>query len=218
MFVVCICVPVLSMCVYTHVCLYMLAVFVCVCVQPRAEAEMKAAGEEVLSNQKKSHEATRLKVVSRHISALTLPRMGRRKGWPVITPDCGSRYLQLDQIQNTLISSTMLLCVLGSGRGFHGLSIHTEQIMWGEALKPLPVEPSVCGAMGWPVEMMDVAMAKPGMVRLRSCRDGQRAEGERVTDCLLHWRLVPHTCEKENWDGPGPVLPQISPAASTRPP
>ena len=31
MFVVCICVPVLSMCVYTHVCLYMLAVFVCVC-------------------------------------------------------------------------------------------------------------------------------------------------------------------------------------------
>ena len=87
MFVVCICVPVLSMCVYTHVCLYMLAVFVCVCVQPRAEAEMKAAGEEVLSNQKRSHEATRLKVVSRHISALTLPRMGRRKGWPVITPD-----------------------------------------------------------------------------------------------------------------------------------
>ena len=65
MFVVCICVPVLSMCVCTHVCLFMLAVFVCVCVQPRAEAEMKAAGEEVLSNQKRSHEATRLKVVCR---------------------------------------------------------------------------------------------------------------------------------------------------------
>ena len=89
MFVVCICVPMLSMCVYTHVLIYAgcVCVFVCVCVQPRAEAEMKAAGEEVLSNQKKSHEATRLKVVSRHISALTLPRMGRRKGWPVITPD-----------------------------------------------------------------------------------------------------------------------------------
>ena len=85
-------------------------------------------------------------------------------------------------------------------------------------MKPLPVEPSVCGAMGWPVEMMDVAMARPGMVRLWSCRDGQRAEGERVTDCLLHWRLVLHTCEKENWESPGPVLPQISPAASTRPP
>ena len=144
-------------------------VCVCVCVQRRAEAEMKMTGEDVLSNQKRSHEATRLKVVCCCISALILPRMGTRKGWPVITPDCGSRYLQLDQIQNTLISSTVLLCVLGSGRGFDGLSIHTEQIMWGEALKPLPVEPSVCGAMGWPVEMMDVAMKRPGMVRLRSC-------------------------------------------------
>ena len=58
-----------------------------VCVWPRADAEMKAAGEEVLSNQKRSHEAIRLKVVSHHISALTLSRMGMRKGWPVITPD-----------------------------------------------------------------------------------------------------------------------------------
>ena len=93
------------------VCVYMY-----VCVRPRAEAEMKGAGEEVLSNQKRSHEVTRLKVVSRHISAMTLPRMGTRKGWPVITPDCGSRYLQLDKIQNTLISSTVF-CVLGPGRG-----------------------------------------------------------------------------------------------------
>ena len=106
------------MCVYTHVCLYMLAVFVCVCVQPRAEAEMKVAGEEVLSNQKRSHEATRLKVVCCCISALILPRMGTRKGWPVITPDCGSRYLQLHQIQNMLFSSTMLLCVLDQKVGF----------------------------------------------------------------------------------------------------
>ena len=111
----------------------------------------------------------------------------------------------------------VVVCV-GPESGVHGLRIHTEQIMWGEALKPLPVEPSVCGAMGWPVEMMDVAMKRPGMVRLRSCRGGQRTEGEGVTDCLLHWRLVPHTCEKENWEGPGPVLPWISPAASTRPP
>jgi len=168
---------------------------------------MKVAGEEVLSNQKRSHEATRLKVVCRLISALTLPRMGTRKGWPVITPDCGSRYLQLDQIQNTLISSTVLLCVLGSGRGFHGLRIHTEQITWGGALKPLPVEPSVCGAMGWPLEMRDVAMARSGMVRLRSCRDGQRAEGERVIDCLLHWRLF-HTHVKRRT---GKVLGQCCP-------
>ena len=171
MFVVCICVPMLSMCVYTHVLIYAgcVCVFVCVCVQPRAEAEMKVAGEEVLSNQKRSHEAIRLKVVCRRISALTLPRMGRRKAWPVIPPDCSSRYLQLDQVQNTLISSTVLLCVFGSGRGFHGLRIHTEQITLGGALKLLPVKPSVCGAMGWPVEMMDVAMKRPGMVRLRSC-------------------------------------------------
>ena len=189
------------------VCVLCVCVCVCVCVRPRAEAEMKVAGEEVLSNQKRSHEATRLKVVCRLISALTLPRMGTRKGWPVITPDCGSRYLQLDQIQNTLISSTVLLCVLGSGRGFHGLRIHTEQITWGGALKPLPVEPSVCGAMGWPLEMRDVAMARSGMVRLRSCRDGQRAEGERVIDCLLHWRLF-HTHVKRRT---GKVLGQCCP-------
>ena len=62
----------------------------------------------------------------------------------------------------------VVVCV-GPESGVHGLRIHTEQIMWGEALKPLPVEPSVCGAMGWPVETMDVAMKRPGMVRLRSC-------------------------------------------------
>ena len=68
---------------------------------------MKVAGEEVLSNQKRSHEATRLKVVCRLISALTLPRMGTRKGWPVITPDCGSRYLQLDRYKT---HSSVLPC------------------------------------------------------------------------------------------------------------
>ena len=93
-----------------------MCVCVCVCVQPRADAEMKAAGEEVLSNHERSHEVTRLKVVCHRISALTLSRKGTRKGWPEITPDCGSRYLQLDKIQNTLISSTVF-CVLGPGRG-----------------------------------------------------------------------------------------------------
>lgn len=45
-----------SMCVYTHV--LVLAVFMCVflCIQPRADAEMKATGKEVLSNQKRRHE------------------------------------------------------------------------------------------------------------------------------------------------------------------
>ena len=74
-------------------------------------------------------------------------------------------------------------------------------------MKPLPVEPSVCGAMGWPLEMRDVAMARSGMVRLRSCRDGQRAEGERVIDCLLHWRLF-HTHVKRRT---GKVLGQCCP-------
>ena len=101
-----------AVCVRACVC-----VCVCVCVWPRSDAEMKVAGEEVLSNQKKSHKASRLKVVCRCISALTLSRMGMRKGWPVITPDHSSRYLQLDQIQNMLISSTMLLCVFGPERG-----------------------------------------------------------------------------------------------------
>ena len=54
------------------------------------------------------------------------------------------------------------------------------------------------GRLWPPVEMVDVAMARLGMVRrLRSCRVGQRREGERGIDCLLHWRLVPHMWEGE---------------------
>ena len=61
-------------------------------------------------------------------------------------------------------------------------------------MKPLPVEHSVWGAMGWPVEMVDIAMTRPGMVRrLRCCQVGQSPEGERGTDCLLHRSLVLHT-------------------------
>ena len=58
---------------------------------------------------------------------------------------------------------------LDQEEGVHSLRIYTEQITWGAALKPLSVEPSVCGALGSPVEMVDVAMARPRMVRLRSC-------------------------------------------------
>ena len=94
--------------------------------------------------------------------------------------------------------SPFLLCCgcLDREEGIHGLRIHTGQIRWGGALNPLPVEPSVCGAESWPFEIVDVSMARPGMVRrLRSWRVGQRPKGERGTDCLLHWRLVTHTWE-----------------------
>ena len=63
-FPVCICVPKLSMCVYTHMCLCQtclcVCVHVCMCVQPRADTEMKVTGEEVLSNHKKRQEVSPL--------------------------------------------------------------------------------------------------------------------------------------------------------------
>ena len=93
---------------------------------------------------------------------------------------------------------------LDQEEGVNDLRINTGQIRWGGDLKPLPVEHSVWGAMGWPVEMVDIAMTRPGMVRrLRSCQVGQSPEGERGTDCLLHRRLVLHTWEGElrmSWD------------------
>ena len=76
----------------------------------------------------------------------------------------------------------------------HGLRIHPGQIRWGRALKPLAIEPSVRGHMGQAFGNGGCGYGRTGMVRrLRSCRKGQRPEGERATDCLLHWRLVPHT-------------------------
>ena len=64
-----------------------------------------------------------------------------KKGWPVVTPVHGSRYLQLDQTQNTLTISTVLLCVFGLGKGIHGLRVHSGHIRWGGTLKPLPMDP-----------------------------------------------------------------------------
>ena len=64
-----------------------------------------------------------------------------------------------------LTISTVLLYVFGLGRGVHGLRIHTGQIRWGGALKLLPVEPSVFWDMARPVELVDVAMAGPRMVK-----------------------------------------------------
>ena len=80
-------------------------------------------------------------VVCRRISAVTLSRMGTSKGWPVITPDRGSRYLQLYQTQNTLTISTVLW-VFGQGRGdsWSEDSHRANQVGWG-------FEPTACGAL-----------------------------------------------------------------------
>ena len=71
---------------------------VCVCLA-REKAGMKAIGEEMTSNQKRRYMMTCLMLVCRHISTVTMSRMGMRKGWPVITQELGSRNLQLDKIQ-----------------------------------------------------------------------------------------------------------------------
>ena len=116
-----------------------------------------------------------LKVVCRQISAVTLSRKGTRKGWLVITPNRGSRYLQLGQLQNTLTISTfvlhsfMLLGVFGAGRGgaWSEDSQRTNQVGWG--FETTACEAFSLGGRGRPVEMVDVAMARPRMVRrLRS--------------------------------------------------
>ena len=131
------------MCVYMHV--LVLAVFVCVCVCVYlAQSRCRDEGDKSRGAEQPEEEARgvpSLKVVCRCISAVTLSRMIMKKGSPVITPDYGSRYLQLDQTQNRLIISIVLLCVFGTGKGPHGLRVHSGQIRWGGALKPLPVEP-----------------------------------------------------------------------------
>ena len=109
----------------------------------------------------------------------------------MITLDRGSRNLQLDQIQNMLTTSTVLLCVFGLGRGGTRTvdSARANQEEWG-------FETTACGALNlWGC---GPACGNGGRGYGRS-RDGeevkvlQRPEGERGTDCLLHWRLVPHT-------------------------
>ena len=77
-----------------------MCVCVCVCIWSREKAERKATREEMPNTQKKETQGiTSLRVVAHCISAVTLSRMGVRKGWPVITQDLGSRNLQLDEIQ-----------------------------------------------------------------------------------------------------------------------
>ena len=64
----------------------------------------------------------------------------------------------------------MFLYVFGREEQMHGLRIHPGQIRWGGALKPPPVEPTVCVNMGWPVEVVDVDTEGLGWLRrLWSC-------------------------------------------------
>ena len=78
---------------YTRVCLCHLCLRVCVCV---AQGNIREKGYR-RGNAKRSEEETQgtpsLRVVGRPISAVTLSRMGMRKGWPLITQDLGFRNL-----------------------------------------------------------------------------------------------------------------------------
>ena len=51
------------------------------------------------------------------------------------------------------------------------------------------------------------------MLRLRSCRKGQRPEGKEPQIACCTGDLF--RTHEENWEDPGPVLPRISPKAST---
>ena len=61
-FPVCVCVPVLSMCVYINMwacvtCVNM-GLCVCVCFWPRADTQMKVSGEEQPSDEERRHEVS----------------------------------------------------------------------------------------------------------------------------------------------------------------
>ena len=72
--------------------------------------------------------------------------------------------------KNTLTISFMFLYVFGPEEQMHGLRIHPGQIRCSGALKPPPVEPTVCGDMGWPVEVVDVDTEDLGWLRrLQPC-------------------------------------------------
>ena len=92
----------------------------------------------------------------------------------------------------------------------HGVWIHPGQIRWHGALKPLPVEPTVCADMSQPVEMVDVDTEDLGWLRslgLAEERDSKEKEAQ-IACCTGD---LFHTHEKETRKGPGPMLPRISP-------
>ena len=193
----------------------------CVCVRPREDAEMKVTGEEVLSNHKRRQEDHKRRQEASPLSgclfAISCSDPVQDVNEERTATDNSRLWLQRSAIRpNTKTRSSFLPCYcmcLGQEEGVHGLRIHSGQIRWGGSLKPLAEEPSVVGT--WAVLWKcGCGYGQTGMVRrLRSCREGQKPKGERGTDCLMHWRLS-HTHE-ENPEGPGPVLPRISPSAST---
>ena len=88
-------------CVCMHMCACFSCVCVCVCVC-LAQGRHRDEGNRRGSAEQPSEEAQSvpsLRVIGRHISAVILYRMGKRKGRLVITPGRGSRNLQLDQTQ-----------------------------------------------------------------------------------------------------------------------
>lgn len=114
---VCICVPMPSMFVYTHVSLCPLCLCGGVCVWPREDAEVKATGKEMLRTRRGGTRRPQSEGAWSMYSAVTLSKMGMSKGWPVITLGRSSRNLKLGQIQNTLNISTKLLFLFGLVRG-----------------------------------------------------------------------------------------------------
>ena len=91
-----------------------------------------------------------------------------RKGWSVITPDHGSRNLELDQIQNIFTISIVLMCVLGPGRGGSWSEDlpRANQVGWG-------FETTACEALGlWGLGLA----CGNGRCGYRMAQDGEEAK------------------------------------------
>ena len=83
-------------CIHMCACVACVCVCVCVCVSP---AQGKSRDKcDRRGNVKQSEEEAQgihsLRVADCPVSAVTLSRMGMRKGWPELTQDLGSRSLQ----------------------------------------------------------------------------------------------------------------------------
>ena len=120
--------------------------------------------------------------------------------------------------QNTETRSPFLPCCikcLDQEEWVHGLWIHPGQVRWCGDLKPPPVEPTVCVDMSQHVEMVDADTEDLGWLRrLRSCLEGRDLKEKETQIACCPGDLF-HTHKKETREGPGPVLPRISPSAST---
>ena len=165
-------------------------------VWSREKAEMKATREEMPSNQKRRHKASQV-----WGWLLTVSPQCPCPGWEwgkQASNNTGT-WLQKSAIRwNTETCSPFLQCCcmcLDQEEEVHGLWIHPGQVRWCGDLKPPPVEPTVCADMTWHADLIGgCGYRGPGMVEEAKVLFGRkRPEGERDTDCLLPWRLVPHT-------------------------